>query len=86
MTITKRAAILAVFSGVIAKMAHADSVIAGAPLVPIAQIGGNLTFHAFNEPTTWTVNLDQIKSLELWMGGEKVTITAAELFAALKSP
>lgn len=82
--LTKRMATVAIFSGVLAKMAHADN-----PKPP----GDGMTLPTpngaeidlWNKPMTWTVNLDQMKSLDVVFGGKKVSITSAELFAALQS-
>lgn len=85
--LNKRAAILAVFSGVLAKMAHADD--PNWKPVPISQLPisqfGSAGLIGLNAPTTWSVNLDAMKSLDVMFDGKKVTITPAELFAALAS-
>lgn len=72
--LTKRQAITAIYMGCLAKMAHADQ-----PSV------GTYNHLWTDEPTTWTVNLDRMKQLNVNLGAETVTITAAEVFAALRS-
>lgn len=77
--ITKRAAWIAIFSGVIAKMAHADD-----PNWAGYAAHNTALVYALNGPARWTVNLDKMTHLEVRLGGETVSIPAAELFAALR--
>lgn len=86
--LTKRMATIAIFSGVLAKMAHADDP-NWKPFKPTDQMVSTtpnsieLTFQ--QRPAVWTVNLDQVTHLDVMFGGEKVTLSAAEIFAALQS-
>jgi hypothetical protein len=78
--LTKRTAIVALFSGVIAKMAHADD--------PnwkdhSSSNRGNTTISIWNKPTAWTVNLDQMTSINVLMEDKSLSITAKEIFEAL---
>lgn len=78
--LTKRSAIIAVFSGVLAKLAHADDPNWKAT-APSAD--SNYVLMNMNQPLTWTVNLDSMKQLDVIMNGTTVIITPAEIFAAL---
>ena len=80
---TKRAAILAIFSGIIAKMAHADQP-QGTPPNIWAMPTPNYFSVQLPQAQTWTVNLDQLKDIQLRQDGQVVaTITRADLIAAL---
>jgi hypothetical protein len=93
LTMTKRQAIAALFMGVLAKMAHADE----PPKDGSGpnQFGANpkgwpagdgSTFLLMQNPTSWFVNLDAMKDLQITLAGKTVTLTAAEIFAALETP
>ena len=90
--ITKRAATIAILGAVLAKMAHADELPKAdsfqAPVIANPNGFSGQTSIAFdrNEPQVWSINLDRMASLDVYLGKEKVTISAAEIFAALKTP
>jgi hypothetical protein len=77
--IGKRCAVLAVFSAVLAKLAHADE-----PPTNNLRLDGPFVSMWKGPPTTWTVNLDSMKQIDVRLGDERVTISREELFAALK--
>lgn len=53
---------------------------------PNVFIGQTYVVADWNKPMPWSVNLDQMSELRVYLGKDLVTITAAEIFAALKSP
>lgn len=81
---TKRLAILAIFSGVLAKLAHADDP-NWKPSKPPAEANSSVGLNWRQEPLIWTVNLDMMKQLDVMLDGKTVTISAADIFTALSS-
>ncbi len=88
--LTKRAAIIAIYANVLAKLARADEpsklqdATISLPSFPSLSTHTTGAFAVVNEPRTWHVNLDGMKDLKVWYKGGVITITADELFAALK--
>jgi hypothetical protein len=76
--LTAQTAILALLSAMVAKMAKADDP-NWKPLPEGAHI-----FTQWNRPTVWTVNLDQMVRIDAILNGETVSVSAAEVFAALR--
>lgn len=81
--LTKRTATIAIFGAALAKMAQADEPpkpsepMKSAPVPPIDWRD------AVSRPAVWSVNLDQMTRLDVYLGGKKVTASAAEIFDAL---
>ena len=83
--LTKRQAIVAIYMGCLAKMAHADQ----PPEQKPKPLVDNWTASDWTvriprqEPTMWWVNLDMMKDLHVVMGDKTITVSAAEIFSAL---
>ena len=76
--LTKRVAVLSLFSAMVAKMAHADD-----PNWK-ATPDNAMTLRLWSGPSVWTVNLDQMARIDAILNGQTVSISPAEVFEALK--
>lgn len=78
--ISKRTAITALLAGMIGKMAHADE----KDETVGTTTSGMTTFSLVQQPSHWTINLDQTTGITLSLNGERLTISSEEIMEALR--
>lgn len=82
--ISKRQAVLLLFSGVISKMAHADDKGNVPNFWPSGTTVGDVRLLGTMK-TGISLNLDSFTGVTVTMDGKEVTVTSADLFKALTS-